>query len=66
MKPCFSTQRSDLREVKEGAAWPGEHCHKCLGRQVALYKGRREAVVRLGVGVWRKEASLPKGDERDT
>lgn len=25
VKPCFSTQRSDLREVKEEAAWPGEH-----------------------------------------
>lgn len=23
-------------------------------------------MVRSGAGVWRKEASLPKGDERDT
>lgn len=31
-KPCFSTQCSDLGEVEEEDAWPGEHGHKCLGK----------------------------------
>lgn len=35
------------------------------GRQGALYNGE-EVVVRMGAGVWRKETSLPKGDEKDT